>query len=189
MLKQLTYLHRIIECLYSDLKHIDNLVLKYNGEKRVETAFTSLNNEAICSSKCCHLLTLIRVPGEKGFNGCDGIPPDRKEMLLKMPDNFHFIRLDELREYILLVIDRNIRQVIDIFQLSALYRIKGSVSKNLLIKKYVDYLVSKYPERTKEDIFFYVADKTEDTFENIRRLYYHKPKKNHNGYKGLITFI
>ena len=177
MLKQLSYLNKNIECLYADLKHIEELVLKFDGEKRVEAAFTSLNNEAISSAKCCHLLPLIRVPGEKGFNGCEGIPADRKEMLGKVPERFYFIKLDDLREYLLLVIDGNIRQVREIFPLSTLHRIKRSVSKNHLIKKYVDHVVSKYPDRTKEDIFFYVAEKTNDNFENIRRLYYHKPKK------------
>jgi hypothetical protein len=181
MLKQLFYLHRIIECLYTDLKYIEYLVLKYDGDKRVQTAFTSINNEAICSAKCCHLLLLIRVPGEKGFNGSEGIPEDRKEMLRKVPDNFYFIKLNDLKEYILTVIDGNFRQVQDIFPLRTLYRIKRNVNKNLLIKMYVDHLVSKYPDRTKEDIFFYVAEKTNNTFENIRRLYYHKPKKKHNG--------
>jgi hypothetical protein len=177
MIKQLSYLHQIIECLYTDLKYIETLMLKYNGDKRVHTAFTSLNNEAICSANCCHLLPLIRVPGEKGFNGREGIPADRKEIIGKVPDNFYFIKLNDLKEYILIVIDGNIRQVRELFPLSALHRIKRSVNKNLLIKKYVDHVVSKYPDRTKEDIFFYVAEKTDDTFENIRRLYYHKPKK------------
>ena len=177
MLKQLSYLHRIIECLYSDLTYIENLVQKYDGEKRVETAFTSLNNEAISSANCCHLLPLIRVPGKKGFNGCNGIPAERKEMIRKVPVNFYCIKINDLIEYLLLVIDGNIRQVQDIFPLSALHRIKRSVNKNRLIKKYVDHVVSKYPGRTKEDIFFYVAEKTNDNFENIRRLYYHKPKK------------
>ena len=177
MPKQLSHLHKIIECLYADLKLIESLVLKYDGEKRVETAFTSLNNEAISSANCCHLLPLIRVPGEKGFNGSESIPADRKEMPRKMPDSFYFIKLDDLKEYLLLAIDGNIRQVRDIFPLSALHRIKRSVNKNRLIKNYVDHIVSKYPDRTKEDIFFYVAEKTNDNFENIRRLYYHKPKK------------
>jgi hypothetical protein len=177
MLRQLSYLHQIIENLYTDLKYIEKLVKKYSGEKRVETAFTSLNNEAISSAKCCHLLLLIRVPGKKGFNGCNGIPADRKKIIGKVPDNFYLIKLNDLMEYLLVVIDGNIRQVQEIFPLCALHRIKMSVNKNLLIKKYVDYVVSKFPDRTKEDIFFYVAEKTNDTFENIRRLYYHKPKK------------
>jgi hypothetical protein len=52
-----------------------------------------------------------------------------------------------------------------------------SITKNYLIKKYVDHYIAEYPEMTKEKIFFQVADETDNSYENIQRLYYHKPKK------------
>jgi hypothetical protein len=178
MEKQLSYLNNTIECLYSDLNWIDKLKDEYKNEKlTVEVAFTTLKKRAISKAGCCHLIPLIRVAGTQGYNGKDKIPGKRIEILGKLPGRFQRIGISELREYLIKLISENIKQIEKLFPPHIHIRVFTSTPKNYLIKKYVDYYIAKYPDLTKEEIFFRVAEKTGNSYENVKRLYYLKPKK------------
>lgn len=175
-----SYFYSTLHCIINDLKWIERFIEENGDDESVEFKFTSLKkNKGILKSGCCHLILLIRDTNKKTNKWFYRFPRKRIKILDCCPDNFCRITAIELKKYLDTILTAH-NDPINGYD-NKHYIFPGNYSKplqkNKRIKLLVDECTVQYPGQTKEEIFYKIAEQTEDTFDNVKRLYYHNAKK------------
>ncbi len=175
-----SYLYATLCCILSDLEWIERLIEEKGPREPVEFIFTSLKKEkSILRSQACHLILLIRDKTRKIYNGSSKFPFKRIKILNCLPENFCTVSAMDLKKYLSGIIASHYEYISKGSQEHCYYSECFSKAgyKNKKIKMLVEEFSAKHPGSTKEQIFYKLAEQTEDSFDNIKRLYYHNPKK------------